>query len=398
MPSHKENIVAVGVTIQPTPGVFNAPGIADLMPVSTPDSGYDPITADDDTMTGTMWAAPRQFLGQRGRAGATARLRGPGGAAPPAAGAWVLGRILQAAGFTETRNAAPITAAAAAGNVNVDQIILAAGASAVDDFYKGWPIAHATLGAGMRAYSMVRSYIGATKVLELSENAAAAIAAGNYTFPAGLFYTLSTGAVIPSLSCSVWRHRKRYDYRDCAISSFALNVPVSNDAQTDSPSVEFGLVGVPILPAVDDVAPALPSALMTPPPPAKAGKFGLAKTLLGHQTLRIELGLDTGAPPNQNFDAGQEAYEIMSGTRTVTLDINQQLAAGLALDALVTNQTPTPLESIWGLAVGNRFGVGVPNLLLNPFSPSGRNGFVGMNGDAALNDIDRSINLALIYA
>lgn len=398
MAGHKENIVSMGVTIQPVAGTFNLPGVADLIPISTPDNGFDPITADDDTMTGTMWAAPRQFLGQRGRAGATARLRGPGGALPPAANAWVLGRILQGAGFTEIRNAAAITAAAQAGNAALDKIILAVGESAVDDFYKGYPIAHAGIGAGMRAYSMIRGYVGATKTAELSENVAVAIAAGNYTIPAGLFYTLSTGAAIPLLSVSVWRHRKRYDYKDCAISSFAVNVPVSSDAQTDSPTVEFSMVGVPITPPVDDLALALPAALLTPPPPAKAGKFALAKTLIGHQTLRIELGLDTGAPPNQNFDAGQESYEIMSGTRTVTLDINQQLAATLALETLVQNQTPTALESIWGLAAGNRFGVGVPNLLLNPFSPSGRNGFVGMNGDAALNDVDRSINLALIYA
>lgn len=398
MAGHKENIVAMGITIQPVAGTFNAPNqTTDLIPVSTPDSGFDPITADDDTMTGALWAAARQFLGKRGRAGATCRLRGPGGAAPPAAGAWVLGRVLQAAGFTEQRNGAAITAIAQA-NATTDIIKLAAGESAVDDFYKGYPIAHAGLGAGMRAYSMIRAYNGATKEASLSENAAAAIAAGNYTIPAGLFYTLSTGLAIPLLSCSVWRHRKRYDYMDCALSSFAINVPVSNDAQTDSPSVEFAMVGVPIDPPVDQLAPALASSLLTPPPPAKAGKFAISKTLIGHQTMRIEFGLESGAPPNQNFDAGQESYEILSGTRTITLDVNQQLETTLSLSSLVNNQTVTPIESIWGLAAGNRFGLGVAQALLNPFSPAGRNGFVGMNGDAVPNDVDRSINLALIYA
>lgn len=397
MASHKESITAVGVTIQPTPGVFNPPGVNDLIPISSPDNGFDPITADDDTLTGSLWTAPRQFLGARGRAGATARLRGPGGATPPLAGAWALGRVLQAAGFTETRNAAAITNAVAA-NAALDKIVLDAGASSVDDFYKGWPIAHAGIGAGMRAYSMIRGYVGGTKTAELSESLGAAIAAGNYTIPAGLFYTLSTGTAIPLLSFSVWRHRKRYDYRDCALSSFAVNVPVSNDAQTDSPSVEFAAAGVPVLPSVDELAPALPSSLLTPPPPAKAGKFAIAKTLIGHQTLRFEFGLETGAPPNQNFDQGQESYEILSGRRTVTIDLNQQLTATLDIEGLWSNQTLTPLESIWGLAAGNRFGIGVPNMLLNPLSPSPRNGFVGMSGDAAVNDVDRSINLALIYS
>jgi hypothetical protein len=397
MAGHKEQILAFAVTIQPTPGTFNPPGVNDLIPISSPDNGFDPIVADDDTLTGSLWTAARQFLGTRGRAGATCRLRGPGGAAPPALGAWPLGRILQGAGFTETRNAAAITNAVQA-NAAVDKIVLDAGASSVDDFYKGWPIAHAGLGAGMRAYSMVRSYVGASKIAELSENALAAINAGNYTIPAGLFYTLSTGSAIPLLSVSVWRHRKRYDYKDCALSSFAADVPVSNDAQTTSPTVQFAMMGVPIFPVADDLSPSLPSSILTPTPPAKAGKFGLAKTLIGHQSLKIDFGLTTGAPPNQNFDLGQENYEVLDGKRTVTLDVNQMLTATLDLEALANNQTLTPVESIWGLGLGNRFAIGLPNLLLNPLSPNARNGFVGMQGDAAVNDIDRSVNLALIYA
>lgn len=396
MPGHKERITSFGVVKQPTPGTFVLPGVNDLLPISAPDNGNDPITADDDTLTGSLWGASRQFLGVRGRAGATARLRGPGGATPPAADAWVLGRILQAAGFTEQRNATPITGTALA-NAVTDQIALAAAASAVDDAYKGWPIAHANLGTGMRAYSMIRDYVGSTKMAYLSEDASSAINSGSYTLPAGLFYTLSTGLSIPLLSCSVWRHKKRYDYRDCALSSFAINIPVSNDAQTDSPSIEFSMVGVPITPTDQDAL-AVPDAAMTPPPPAKAGKFSIAKKLIGHQTLRIELGLESGAPPNQNFDQGQESYEILSGSRTVTLDLNQQLEATLSLDTLVNNQTPVPLQSIFGLGLGNRFGIGVPELLLNPMSPTGRNGFVGVTGDAVPNDVDKSINIALIYA
>jgi hypothetical protein len=396
MAAHKESITAFAVTIQPTPGVFNAPGQADIIPISSPDNGFDPITADDDTLTGSLWTAPRQFLGTRGRAGATARLRGPGGAVVPAAGEWALGRILQAAGFTEIRNAVAITNAVQA-NAVVDLIKLDAGASAVDDFYKGYPISHANLGAGMRAYSMIRSYNGTTKVAELSESAGVAITAGNYTIPPGLFYTLSTGTAIPLLSVSVWRHRKRYDYKDCALSTFRLNVPVSNDAQTESPSIEFAMMGVPIFPTTDELAPSIPSTLLTPPPPAKAGKFALAKTLIGHQTLTIEFGLETGAPPNQNFDTGQESYEILSGRRTITLDVNQQLTATLDLESLASNQTDFPIESIWGLGAGNRFAVGLPHVLSNYLSPNARNGFVGMSGDAALSDVDRSVNIALLY-
>ncbi|MES2903267.1 MAG: hypothetical protein V4696_03695 [Pseudomonadota bacterium] len=395
MSGHKESIVSMGITIQPTPGTFNPPTSSDLIAISAPDNGSDAITADDDTLNGSLWGVSRQFLGTRGRAGATARLRGPGGATPPAANAWVLGRILQAAGFTEFRNSAVITGTAAA-NAALDAIVLAAGSSAVDDFYKGFPIQHAGIGAGIRANSIIRKYNGTTKVAELSETLGAAIATGVYNIPIGLFYTLSTGLAIPLLSCSIWRHKKRYDYRDCALSSFALNIPVSNDAQTDSPSIEFSMVGVDHA-EVDQDALAVPDSALLPPPPAKAGKFALNKTLIGHQSLRLEFGLETGAPPNQNFDAGQESYEILSGSRTVTLDLNQQLESAMSLRTLVANQTQIPIESIFGLAAGNRFAVGVANAALNPLSPSGRNGFVGMQGDAVPVDVDRSIAINLIY-
>lgn len=396
MAGHKEKIVSMGVTIQPTPGVFNAPNsTTDLLPISSPDNGNDAITSDDDTLTGALWGAPRQFLGERGRAGATCRLRGPGGATPPAANGWVMGRILQAAGFTEIRNAAAITGTAAA-NALTDSLVLAAGSSAVDDFYKGWPIQHAGIGAGIRANSLIRKYNGTTKLAELMETLGSAINTGSYTIPAGLFYILSTGLTVPLLSVSIWRHKKRYNYADCALSKFAINIPVSNDQQTDSPTIEFSVVGTPQVP-VDENAPPLPDAALTPPPPAKAGKFGLNKTLIGHQSLRLEFGLEAGAPPNQNFDYGQESYELLNGTRTVSLDVNQMLESQMSLAALTAAQTSMPIESIWGLGAGNRFGVGIPNVVLNPLAPNGRNGFVGMSGDAAVLDVDKSVSINLIY-
>jgi hypothetical protein len=395
MAGHKESITAFGVTIQPTPGVFNAPVQADLIPVAVPDNGFDPITADDDTQTGTLWGSPRQFLGSRGRAGATARLRGPGGAAVPAAGAWPLGRIFMAAGFTEVRNAAAITAVAQA-NALTDSIKLAAGSNATDDFYKGMPISHADLGTGMRAFSMIREYDGTSKVAQLMEVVGAAIAAGNYTIPPSLSYILSTGLSIPLLSCSVWRHKKRYDYRDCALSSFAINIPVATQQNTDLPSVEFAMVGIDEA-EVDQDALSVPSSMLISPPPAKAGKFAFAGVKIGHQTLRFEFGLETGAPPNQNFDAGQEPSEILSGTRTVNVDVNQTLVSTLDIRSMWKNQTPISIMGSWGLGTGNKFVAGVANVALDPPSVAPRNGFVGLQGNAAVLDVDKALALAVLF-
>ena len=389
----KERIAALGVTIQPTPGTFNAPGVNDLIPISSPDNGEDIISTDDDTLTGALWSAPRQFLGSRGRAGATARLRGPGGATPPAAGVWPLGRILMAAGFTEIRNAAAITATVAA-NADASAVVLDAAASAVDDFYNGYPIQHAGIGSGIRGTSMVRDYVGSTKKATLMETLGAAISAGSYTIPPGLFYILSTGLAIPALSCSVWRHKVRYDYRDCALNSFAINIPVANEQSTETPSVEFSMVGVPITPT-DQNALSVPDSAMTPVPPARAGKFVLLNTKVGHQSLRLEFGLESGAPPNQNNDTGQEAYEILSGNRTVSLDVNQMLQSELNIKAAVDAQTSTSIMSIWGLGSMNRFAVGIPEAVLDPLGVAGRNGFVGVSANASPTNVDKSISIAV---
>lgn len=396
MSGHKESITAFGLTIQPTPQTFNAPVQADLVPISSPDNGFDPITAEDPTLTGSIFAAPRQFLGKRGRAGATLAVRGPGGTTVPNAGAWVPGRILQAAGFTEIRNAAEITAVCQA-NALTNAMKLDAAASAVDDFYKGMAIRHTGIGVGrIRSTSMIRDYDGASKVAILGETLGAAIAAGNYIIPKQLTYVLGTGLAVPLLSVSVWRHKVRYDYRDCALSSFAINIPVSNDQQTDAPSIEFAMVGTPVRP-YDQDAIALQDGILTPPPPAKAGKFVFNGLKIGHQSMRLEFGLETGAPPNQNFDEGQESNEILSGTRGVTLDINQNLIATLDVEGLVDTQASVPILSMWGLDVGNSFGALVPNSYLDPFSPTPRNGFVGLSGAASPSDVDRSIALSCFW-
>lgn len=389
----KEQIAGLAVTIQPTPGVFNTPGAADMLPIETPDEGYDMISSDDPTLTGAIWATPRIFLGKRGRAGATARLRGHGLAVPPAANGFVLGRILQAAGFVELRNGADITEATAAGGTT-SSIVLAATQTAVDDFYKGFPIQHDAFGSGFRRTSLVRSYAGGSKTATLAEVLGAAPAGGNYTIPASLVYALGTGQNIPSLSATVWRGNRRRNFRDCGLSSFALNIPVGNDQNTETPSIEFGLLGTPAGEA-DQAPPSLASSMLTQPAPAKAGKFVFNGIKIGHQSLRFEFGLDTGAAPNQNNDSGQEAYEIMGGTRTAALDLNQTLLTQLDVEALVDAQAKVPIMSTWGLGAGNRFGALVANSVLDPFSPTGRNGFVGLTGNANPTDVERAIALAI---
>src|SRR3546814_16230751 len=123
-------------------------------------------------------------------------------------------------------------------------------------------------------------------------------------------------------------------------------------------------------------APVLPNAMLaTTPAPYRAGKFSLDKVKLGHQSNRFSISSEVAGASNSHQDAGQDGYEIMSGDRTLELDLNQMAVADFDIDARVDAQTVVSQMSVWGLGAGNSFGLVAPELLLNPpNNPGPRNG------------------------
>ena len=398
--NHRSAVVAMAIAIQPVAGVFTAPAApADLIAVSVPNNNFESITADDPTATGAIWRNRRIYLGRRGTAGATIPLRGPGGAAPPAANAWVPGRVFQSAGFAEVINAAPIAGVTQAGSTST-AIVLAAAASAVDDMYLGAPLQMADIGTGFRATTLVQDYAGATKTATLPETLAGAPAAGAaYTIPAYLSYVLGTmTSAPPLLSISIWRDKKRYDYKDWRPTAFSIDMPVTNEANTVFPSIDFSGSGVPAGVA-DASSPVLPDSILNVPVAAcRGGKFVLDRVKLGHQQLRFALNIDVAAASNQNQDQGQDGYDITSGNRSIDLDLNQMNVTDLDLETRIANQTSVPILSTWGAGAGNRFGMLLPNNVLDDFSPGDRNGFVNMTGNAAPVDADKSAAFTIWWA
>jgi hypothetical protein len=395
--NHKSRIVALAIAIQTVPGTFEVPTSADIIPVAPPQNAEEPITADDPTATGTVHAAPRIYLGKTATVTAMAPLRGPGGADPPAASAWPLGRVLQAAGFAEVINAAAIVAAFQAGSTTTS-LVLAAGASATDDFYIGWPIQADDVGTGaVKGTTLIRDYNGTTKTASIAETLGAAPAAAEaYTIPKALVYQLGTLTTAPPLlSVSVWRDKKRYDYRDCRVSQLTFDMPVSNEQNQVFPSIEFTLKG--LVEAVDDEdSPALTSAQLTTLAPYRNGKFSLDKVALGHQSTRFQLGADVAGASNAHAEEGQDGYEVMSTTRTLELDINQMAVTDFDIETRVDNQTTVSQMSVWGAGTGNRFGFLAPDVALNPLNtPGDRNGFVNLTGNAAFVSVDKSATLAI---
>lgn len=395
--NHKSKVMAMAIAIQVAVGTFIQPNPAtDLIGVANITNTHDPVTADDPTSTGAVWDAPRVYLGKNATVGATIPLRGPGGAAPPVLNAWVPGRIFQSAGWIEIRKAASSTAALAAAGTGTT-LTLANTESAVDDFLIGAPIQHANIGAGFLQTTLISDYVGATKVATIAETMGVNAANGsNYTIPAYLSYVLGTLTTDPPvLSISIWRDKKRYDYRDFRPSSLAVNIPVSNEANTGFPDTTFSGRAV-VQAVVDEASPVLPSSMLSiPVAPARNGKFYLDRVKLGHQSLAFTESATVAAASNQNQAQGQDGYDIVQGSRQTALDLNQMAVADFNLDAREEAQTKVPVLSTWGAGSGNNWGFIQPNLVLDPFSPGDRNGYVNLTGNAVTTDVDKSAALTI---
>jgi hypothetical protein len=398
--NHRSKIAAAALVIQATPGTFSAPNTTtDLIAVSNLTNTGNMYSATDPTLSGTIWDLPRIYLGRTETVGFTLPLRGPGGATPPAAGAWVPGRAFRAAGFAEVRNGAAVTAALVAGSTTT-ALVLAGTESAVDDFWTGAPIQTANIGTvgTVKGTAAIVDYIGASKTATIGETIVAPAAGVNYTIPPFLSYVLGTLTTAPPLlSISVWRDKTRYDYRDCIVESYSIKVPTANEQNTAFPSVDFSFKGI-LVGKFDDTTPTIPQSILSIAPPAnRGGKFALDKVKLGHADLTVGATANTGAASNANQDPGQDGYDILSGARTVALDINAMNVTDFDLQARIDNQTIVPVESIWGAGIGNRFALTVPNMVFDPLNPGDRNGYVSLTGNANPTDVDKSMALSVFY-
>jgi hypothetical protein len=393
--NHKEKLFAMGVTIQSAAGQFVLPTQDDLIGAANPTTDLGILSTEDPTETGAIWDAPRIYLGRSSGGSATIPLRGPGGSAPPAANAFALGRIMQGCGFSEIIRTTASAATALGSGSTTTSLVLNASESAVDDMLLGMPIQHPAIGTGFRQTSIIRDYVGATKTAVLAETLGSA-PNGSYTLPASLVYLLGSLSVAPPLlSISIWRDRRRYDFMDCVITGWSIDTPVANEANQSFPSIQFSFKGTYIKVPGVVTTPTLPRSITgVSVPPYKGGKFYLDAIKLGHAGANLNLGITAGNASNANQDAGQDGADILSGSRTLTLDLNQMDVADFDLDARVDSQTNVPFLSTWGQGSGNNMGLMIQNIVLDPANPTGRNGYVALQGGGAPTDVDKSVALS----
>ena len=93
--------VAVAIATQAVPGTFVAPTNADLYPCSNASIDLAGVTTTNPEYTGTVQQNGDIVVGRTASITFTMFLRPPGGATPPALAAFVPGRVLRNAKFTE---------------------------------------------------------------------------------------------------------------------------------------------------------------------------------------------------------------------------------------------------------------------------------------------------------
>jgi len=391
------NNTVIGLTKEVTPGTFNAPNTTtDLLVVADLKPNIQGLTSDVNEYTGSIHKPGPKVGGATFEISGRALIRGPGGSSPPASDAFVLGRLLQAIGFTETRvtSAVPASPEAVGAGGSTSTVQLGSTATGTADLYNGHAVQIAGLGTSPKNIAQILDY-SAGKVATLGEIAGGALTSGNYQILKQLVYRLAA-ATPPSLSASCWVGGRRYDGNGLALSAFKINLPTFSRDRTDYPSIEFTLSGN-LDGSADDTAPTPTISLA--PPPYKDGKLWVAKTQLGGSSLDIDFQAQIAYPPNPNQITGSESAVLTETKRQVNLSLNQVLAADLDLIAMADAQAYHPIIAQYGLASANYVLLGVPNARFNYFSPDNSGPLVADTGSLYIDDVLDSVLLSFpIYS
>lgn len=386
---------ALAIKAQSAPGTYASPTSADATMVANLSWTPQAVTSESPEYTGTIHKAGQIVLGATYDVSFDILLRGPGGASPPAADAFILGRVLRALGFTENvvSSAIPAAAEALGAGSTTSAATLGATAAATAALYQGLALHLAVDGAMPTSLSMIRAY-SVGKVATLAELRAGA-PTGNYQIPKQLAYTYAATGTPPVLSLSLWQGSRRYNFIDMAPSSARLTLPTSSrDGGSDYPRLTVTFSG-DLNSYIDEASPAV--APISAIPPFKGGKLFVAGLSMGGSSISVDLGLRVGFPPNPNKASGNDAAQLVETRRSLSMTLNQTSKAYLDLLAIATAQSYQPVEALYGLASGNFVGFIATDARFGfPGTQEGGD-FFQTSGDAYLDSADKTLSLVFPY-
>lgn len=392
----KSNNTAVAIAIQSVADTFTTPTQpADLMPVSNLSLQIESVNIANDEYTGSPAKNADSVAGKRVTLGYTVKLRPPGGGSVPAANAFLLGRIFQAAKMTELRTATAIPAAAEAGTAGTTtSLTLGVGAAATANLYKGMAISLVGMGTDYKSrMSAIRSYTAA-KVATFVETFGSNVT-GNYQIPPQIGYMRDVTSSDPIiLSQSVWIDGHRYDLMNCRLSSLQVVVPTSTRDQAAYPEVQVTFEAM-ISANAAQTTPSVPSAGAIPF--YKDGDGWLANVRVGLQTFTLDFGLQTENPPNPNKADGSDIAELISTTTSLSMVRQKYLPSVIDTLALADDQANQAFFAQWGSAAGAMVQIVVPDGRLDYQSPDMGGGIVMEGGNLLIDALDRAVCISFPY-
>ncbi|HWL70428.1 MAG TPA: hypothetical protein VNS22_18895 [Geminicoccus sp.] len=341
-----------------SPGVDSAPTpAANAVLVENPSWTPTLNTVNTNEVTGSLDAREPRPGSASGAMSFDVYLKGGGGgdgAIPPE-----FGPLLKACGFAETINATAVTGTAAAGATG--SITLAAGASAVNNFYRGFVI-QTSGGAGSGQTRMIAAYNGTTKVATVTpEWDVAPDDTTEYTIPKQVRYSPSSSN-IPTLS--MYRYFIPSDNGDARLERLlgaAGNVRMSL-SPSELPRFSFEFQGQLAAPA--DVAKPDPAVYSTAQGyPWIDAEVWQDNNSLAASTIELDLGNEVNLLPDPRQVYGFQTAGItrrrVAGRLSLPLDRvnNRNVISSWAAG------TAYKLATWWGPSAGQRFAILLPSMI-----------------------------------
>lgn len=388
------NNTAMAVVIQTAEGTFDDPG-TDYLNISNLRLQVAGVTVTNDEYTGSVVKNGPEVSGKRFTATFNAYLRPPGGADVPAADAFILGRILQAAKMTELRTTTAIPAVAeaiAAGTTTT--ITLGAGATGTADLYKGLAVLLQDLGATAKAQmTSIRAYT-AGKVATLPETLGG-VPTGKYQIPKQLSYLASIAAADPDfLSTQFWFGGDRWDVRDCRVTGLRFVIPTTTSTQAQFPMIEVTVDGTIDATAVEACPAITPAGTV---PLFRDGDQWLANVQVGGSSFTVDMGLTAERPPNPNEATGDDAPQITGSTRQLSMTRQKYVKTTFDTMALADAQAQHAFFAQWGSTAGQMVQIIIPDARFDFQNPDLGGSFAMESGNLYIDAYDRAICVNFAY-